>query len=125
MGPSYHPSLIQKSDDITIISYHISLWYKYDAIITTTTTITSNNAFHIDNYENYIDDNGNRNYIFYRLNIIENILFINYQLIINNLIIILYSYIYFLNIGSLLQCTLLCHLLYAVIQRSIYFLVEE
>ena len=84
MGPSYHPSLFEKSDDITIISYHISLWYKYDAIIATTTTITSSNAFHIDNYENYIDNNENRNDIFYRLNIIENILilFINYQLII-------------------------------------------
>ena len=30
-----------------------------------------------------------------------------------------------LLIGSLLQWTLLCRLLYAVIQRSIYFLVEE
>ena len=83
MGPSYHPSLFQKSDDITIISYHISLRYKQDAIITSaTTTITNSNAIHIDNYENYINKNENKNYIFHRINIIEKILFINYQIII-------------------------------------------
>ena len=73
-GPIISPITFQKSDDITIISYHISLRYKYDAIIATaTTTITKSNIIHIDNYENYINNNENKIYIFHKINIIENV----------------------------------------------------
>ena len=93
MAITYHISL--KKSDGPIISpitfskkwwhhYHIiSLKYKYDDItVIATTTITTSNTINNDNYENNINNNENKNIIFYRINIIENILIINYQSII-------------------------------------------
>ena len=69
---------------MTSLSYHIiSLRYKYDDnTVIATTTITTSNTINNDNYENNINNNENKNIIFYRINIIENILIINYQSII-------------------------------------------
>ena len=96
MGPSYHPSLFQKSDDITIISYHLSLRYKYEVITAiATSTITTSNVINIDNYENNINNNENKKY--YILQNKYNRIYFIYQLSMNNLndfIFILYSQMY-------------------------------
>ena len=60
MGPSYHPSLFIKCNDITVISYHIIFIYEHDdTTFVSIITVTTVNTINIDNYI----DNSNYNSI--------------------------------------------------------------
>ena len=60
MGPSYHPSLFIKCNDITVISYHIIFIYEHDdttfVSIITVTTINIDNYVDNNNYNSILTD---------------------------------------------------------------------